>query len=333
MHFSAVVTLFAGLFASAALGCTYGDTRCNGNTIQSCIGEDWIDEETCSFPEECTMESGHAECEVGGRNERILARANVGDECYGDGVYTCSEDDMNVLICERGVWWNVDGCMGTDRCIMAGQTANCGTPGKPNPRMFARTTVGDDCSDDGAYDCTDNKMSVLQCQEGKWYNVDNCVAPDMCIVEDQSGYCGLPDKPDQHNIALGVGDDCPADDDGLYECAEGGMSVLQCQGGKWVDVEDCTSPDKCLIDGEGGYCGLPGRSDPRNLARGTLSNCPSDQNATFCSPDLMEVYYYCGKDVVDIAYCTAPQQCILIHPGGYCGIPSRLHARSFARGT
>ena len=45
------------------------------------------------------------------------------------------------------------------------------------------------------------------------------------------------------------------------------MSVLQCQGGKWVDVQDCTDPDKCIIDGQGGYCGLPGSPDPLNVAR------------------------------------------------------------------
>ncbi|KAK7964373.1 hypothetical protein PG988_011347 [Apiospora saccharicola] len=136
------------------------------------------------------------------------------------------------------------------RCVEELEGATC----ESNDTMTARRRADPECAD-GAYECAEGGASVNQCQDGRWVDVADCEEPDKCIIDAQGGYCGLPGSPNARNFARG---DIQCFD-GAYECAEGRASVLKCVNGQWVDDADCEEPDKCIIDAQGGYCGLPSR--------------------------------------------------------------------------
>ncbi|KAK8112549.1 hypothetical protein PG984_013075 [Apiospora sp. TS-2023a] len=115
------------------------------------------------------------------------------------------------------------------------------------------------CDGTAIYECPENGGEG--CTEFK-----DCY-PQKCVEEIEGAVCEGNVNTTAKAFARRADSEC---DDGAYECAEGGASVNQCQNGRWVDVADCKEPDKCIVDAQGGYCGLPGSPNARMLARGDI---------------------------------------------------------------
>ena len=153
-----------------------GETRCNGNVIQSCeMGQEgcrvWADVEDCEDNNQfCVHEDGDTYC----------ADTCV-DECSEAGIYQC---DVNVVqVCEEGtngclVWADVEDCeLNGQECVEDGDDAYC---------VF---TCVSECTDSGDLRC--NGMILEVCEE----------AADGCFYWETSVDCTDTDQVcDDYNV-------------------------------------------------------------------------------------------------------------------------------------
>ncbi|KAK8030121.1 hypothetical protein PG993_011412 [Apiospora rasikravindrae] len=102
----------------------------------------------------------------------------------------------------------------------------------------------------GQMRCSD-PMTLQECTYMEtWQTIWDCTAPARCI---ENRTCSDGDRS-----TLAARDD-PVCVPGQIECADR-WTVERCgDGGFWQVTEVCEDPEQCVIDGEGGHCGMPGR--------------------------------------------------------------------------
>ncbi len=224
-------------------GCTSGQTKCNGNVIQTCSNNTWVNGTDCAATGQ-TCQSGAC---VGG------SCTNGQVQCSGNWVQTCT----------NSTWTNTTDCAAQGKTCQSGQ---CVASGCTNGTTQCNGTVvqtcqnnqwvnGTDCSTTGkicqdgqcvAAGCTNGTTQcsgnwVQTCTNNTWTNTTDCAATGKVC---NAGQC--------------VTSGCT---NGTTQCS--GNIVQTCTNNQWVNGTDCAAQGKVCLNG---VC-----------TGGTTSGCPAGQ--------------------------------------------------------
>jgi hypothetical protein len=180
----------------------------------------------------------------------------LGAACVTAGETRCLEG-ANAAICSAGAWQKV-ACRGFPGCIPAssegskrardtGDEHDLGQSGDICVSQWYE--AGDACfRTEGARACSHAEDAVLECQKGRWSQVDACKSgnPDdeeRCLVA-LVGPKKQPSPRCQYEM-------CDEDNEGHGACAHDGKALFVCRNGRHVKERSCTT---CSARADGLHC-------------------------------------------------------------------------------
>jgi hypothetical protein len=131
----------------------------------------------CRGPKGCETLGAQASCDQ--------SVAEVGEACKKQHAKACSVDHGRVLSCDDGRMLEQYFCRGEGRCSSAGGKLAC-------DQTVAR--LGDHCdkSLNGHVACSEDKKSLIVCQDERFVASEKCKAGTVCTVAGQSTSCERP---------------------------------------------------------------------------------------------------------------------------------------------
>jgi hypothetical protein len=131
----------------------------------------------CRGPRGCETVAGQPNCDQ--------SVADVGEPCKKENAKACSADKSRVLTCKDGRLTAQYECRGERRCNSAGGKLAC-------DQTSAR--LGDICDKtvNGSTACSDDKRSLLTCQNERFTPSEKCKPGTLCTVSGQSTKCEKP---------------------------------------------------------------------------------------------------------------------------------------------
>lgn len=156
----------------------------------------------------------------------------AGGSCSEEGDNEC-ENATTHLACKGGKWVAY-GCKGPKGCEVTGDVVSCdATVAEANAP----------CDDPGNGACTVDKQGYLECKDGKWLLVSDCLGPKACSVTDE----GASYKVNCDETLAKIGGAC--DTSGDIACSVDKKAQLKCSNSKWEKEEDCAKG--CTVETKG----------------------------------------------------------------------------------
>jgi hypothetical protein len=131
----------------------------------------------CHGPRGCQMVGAQVNCDQ--------SVAEPGEPCKKDGAKACSVDQAQVLSCKDGRLGAQYWCRGEGRCSSAGGKLAC-------DQTVAK--LGDLCdpSLSGHIACSEDRKSLITCQNERFVPSEKCKPGTSCTVSGQSTKCEKP---------------------------------------------------------------------------------------------------------------------------------------------
>lgn len=131
----------------------------------------------CRGPRGCDLVGAQANCDQ--------SVAEVGEACKKESAKACSADKTQVLSCKGGRMTVEYVCRGEGQCNSVGGKLAC-------DQTIAR--LGDTCdkSLSGHIACTEDKKSLITCQNERFVPSEKCKTRTLCAVVGQSTKCEKP---------------------------------------------------------------------------------------------------------------------------------------------
>lgn len=163
-----------------------GDVCSKSNEgVAVCAGEDAMlachgrkfERVPCRGPRGCEMVAGQPNCDQ--------SVAEVGEACKKQNAKACSVDKTQVLSCSDGHMKAHYACRGEGQCSSAGGKLAC-------DQTVAK--LGDTCDKalSGHIACSEDKKSLITCQNERFVPSEKCKPGTLCTVAGQSTKCEKP---------------------------------------------------------------------------------------------------------------------------------------------
>ncbi|MBX3233434.1 MAG: hypothetical protein KIT84_37680 [Labilithrix sp.] len=173
----------------------------------------------------------------------------VGGACTRDGELRCGsgadgKTDGSILSCANGAYEKVFACPGLQECrdVATITAVRCGTDSANVD--FAKE--GAPCGGEGAAVCSFDRKTVHWCVGGTWVVAQHC-PPSDCTKHNTGGQPFTACT----NGGITPGDMCKTDLAGGVTCSTDLRSLLGCQNGRAVVVEECQAPKECSVTDTG----------------------------------------------------------------------------------
>jgi hypothetical protein len=157
----------------------------SGEGVAVCAGDDAMlachgrkfERVPCRGPRGCEMVSGQPNCDQ--------SVAELGEACKKQSAKACSVDKTQVLSCNDGRMTAHYFCRGEALCNSAGGKLSC-------DQTVAK--LGDTCDKalNGHIACSEDKNSLVACQNERFVLSEKCKAGTRCTVSGQSTKCEKP---------------------------------------------------------------------------------------------------------------------------------------------
>jgi len=146
------------------------------DSMLSCHGRKF-ESVPCRGPRGCEMVAGQANCDQ--------SVAEPGEACKKQSAKACSVDKTQVLSCRDGHMAAQYACRGVGQCSSAGGKLAC-------DQTIAR--LGDSCDKalGGHVACSEDKKSLVTCQNERFVASEKCKPGTVCTVLGQSTRCEKP---------------------------------------------------------------------------------------------------------------------------------------------
>jgi hypothetical protein len=154
-----------------------GVAVCAGDdAMLSCHGRKF-ERVPCRGPRGCEMLGAQANCDQ--------SVAEVGESCKKQNAKACSADKTQVLSCNDGHMTAQYFCRGEGQCSSAGGKLGC-------DQTVAK--LGDICDKSlaGHIACSEDKKSLITCQNERFIPSEKCKPGTVCTVSGQSTKCEKP---------------------------------------------------------------------------------------------------------------------------------------------
>lgn len=150
-----------------------------GDAMLSCHGRKF-ERVPCHGPRGCEMVAGQPNCDQ--------SVAEAGEACKKPNAKACSVDKTQVLSCRDGHMASLYLCRGEGQCNSAGGKLSC-------DQTVAK--LGDVCDKglNGHIACSEDKKSLITCQNERFVASEKCKTGTLCTVAGQSTKCEKPEKP------------------------------------------------------------------------------------------------------------------------------------------
>ncbi len=131
----------------------------------------------CRGPRGCELVGKQANCDQ--------SVAEVGEACKKAGASACSVDNSRVLTCRDGSMVELYRCRGENQCSSAAGKLAC-------DQTVAK--LGDTCDKtlSGHVACSEDKKSLITCQNERFVASEKCKPGTVCTVSGQSTSCAKP---------------------------------------------------------------------------------------------------------------------------------------------
>jgi hypothetical protein len=131
----------------------------------------------CRGPRGCEVVAGQANCDQ--------SVAEAGEPCKKAGANACSVDKTRVLACREGSMVELYRCRGDNQCSSAAGKLAC-------DQTVAK--LGDTCDKalNGHVACSEDKKSLITCQNERFVAAEKCKPGTACTVSGQSTSCTKP---------------------------------------------------------------------------------------------------------------------------------------------
>lgn len=169
----------------------------------------------------------------------------IGDACTRDGEVRCGsgadgKKDGSMLFCTNGAYEKVFACPGLQECREDSTKTGirCGT----DTAHIDYAKEGAPCGGEGAAACSFDRKTVHWCVGGTWVVAQHC-PPSDCTKLDVGGkkLTGCT------NGGITEGDMCKSELAGGVTCSTDLKSLLGCENGRAVVVEQCQPPKECSL--------------------------------------------------------------------------------------
>jgi hypothetical protein len=223
-------------------GCTSGQTKCNGNVVQTCQNNTWVDSQNCASTGQ-TCQNGAC---IGGS----CTSGQV--QCSGNWVQTCTNN----------TWTNTTDCAAQGKTCSNGQ---CVASGCTNGAVQCNGTViqtctnnqwvnGTDCSTQGKI-CQDGQCVTSGCTNGTTQCSGNWVQTCNNNTWTNTTDCAAQGKVCSGGVCTGgTASGCPAGQtcadvsggEGFLACSENGQLPANSQTGCSENVACTIANSSCL---------------------------------------------------------------------------------------
>jgi hypothetical protein len=147
-----------------------------GDAMLSCRGRKF-ERVPCRGARGCEMIGAQANCDQ--------SVSELGEACKKDNAKACSADKTQVLSCADGHMTAQYFCRGEGRCSSSGGKLGCDQ---------TTAKLGDACDKSlaGHIACSEDKKSLITCQNERFVPSEKCKPGTLCVVSGQSTKCERP---------------------------------------------------------------------------------------------------------------------------------------------